>query len=162
MIFTNELKLEEISRGEYFRLKQKLNLKEREGETYNDGFAKIKKTLSYPSLRDLLYCFKETPRTRRVSIQTGPRLWKRTDVSEINETTIDNFLELLGEDNIIFLSFRNGIPDSSISNEMGFQPINGELVSTRICIPGENRNFYAWNGSDNWFSQIHGIYDFEK
>lgn len=160
LIERRRLGLVEITQEEYILLKTKLNLKT--PTPANGGFAKITKPLKYDSYEDALERFVQTPGARLAAIRIGWKNWKRVDTGNIDErrTDIKELAKLARQKGFLVLNFYGAGFVKGIDNEIAFEPdVSSKGVSSaHMCIPGDQRKLYNWQGSGRLYRQINGIY----
>ena len=166
MLSTKRLRLREITLQEYNQVKARIGLPPKVKEWDTSGFAEIEVPLEYQSFYELLEDFVDvnedylgcTQRPRRISIPIGKKQWKRTKVKHIHLRELHEMARLAEERRVVYVNFFNDLDNPNINNEIGFEIVDGKVVSACLFIPGEKRSFYDWNGSDLWYKQIVGLY----
>jgi hypothetical protein len=159
MINRKALVLQEISYQEFLLLRRQVDFPvEYPKEHPNLGFAQIVSPLEFQSCAELLRAFQECLIARRASIRD--RKWKRFNAEAIDEKVIEEIGRLATQtNNLIYLSFRSGVYDTSVNHEIGFKAYAKDgIVSVYACIPGLRRDQdCTWQGSDYEFTEIHAL-----
>jgi hypothetical protein len=151
-----DLQLTEISDSAYTRLKQRLGLQAKESHPNANGVARITRPLILSSFEELLELFNDSPQARRATAKISSKNWMRLTPEDMTQRSMSELCEIAQNDKLMFLSFFGGE-----NNEIGFEPLEreGGIVSTSLCVPGDLRHFYDWNGSDNDYHMIWGLYE---
>ena len=163
MIERKRLGLREITFEAYEELMRRVG-KAKDSGLYRgtEGFAEITEPLIYRSYKELLVHFLKTDGARKASAMIEPGRWLEYPVRILDEETINLLVKNAVKNGFLYLSFYNQTRRKQIINdEIGFEPIKqGEsrVVSVSLKIPSNERGLYNWNGSQEKYRIIIGVY----
>lgn len=164
MIPRKELVLEEVTAQGYKELRRFWGIPTDDQSVPSVmGFARISVPLAYPSREALLETFADDPFATRASFRPDHR-WVRVPVHELKtQTGLMHCAHKAQAASVLYIHFKNCGPDGQETNEIGFEEKDGQLMSTRLAVPGYTLGEYTWvsghaNDGHNRYVMIRGIW----